>query len=157
MGVRASVVRFPPSVHGRGDHGFVSVLIDIARQKGVSAYVDDGSNRWAAVHRLDAAHLFCLGLETAPGGARLHGVGEEGVAVRDIARVIGSQLNVPVRSISREEANEHFGFLAAFFALDVPASSEITQRRLGWRPVQPGLIADLEDGHYFQHLNAMAS
>jgi nucleoside-diphosphate-sugar epimerase len=156
-GVRVSVVRFPPTVHGRGDHGFVPVLINIARQKGVSAYIGDGANRWPAVHRLDAAHLFCLGLERGTGGARLHGVGEEGVPVRDIAEVIGRQLNLPVRSISREEASEHFSFLAAFVALDVPASSVITQTLLGWRPTQPGLIEDLDEGHYFQHVSAMAS
>jgi nucleoside-diphosphate-sugar epimerase len=156
-GVRVSVVRFPPTVHGRGDHGFVPVLINIARQKGVSAYIGDGANRWPAVHRLDAAHLFCLGLEIGTGGARLHGVGEEGVPVRDIAEVIGRQLNLPVRSISREEASEHFSFLAAFVALDVPASSVISQTLLGWRPTQPGLIEDLEEGHYFQHISAMAS
>jgi nucleoside-diphosphate-sugar epimerase len=156
-GVRASVVRFPPSVHGRGDRGFINVLVDIARRKGVSAYIGDGSNRWAAVHRLDAAHLFRLVIEAAPAGARLHGVGEEGVPVRDVAGVIGRRLNVPVRSISPEEAPEHFGFLAAFLALDVPASSEITQKLLGWRPVQQGLVADLEEGHYFQAVGAMAS
>ena len=149
-GVRASVVRFPPTVHGRGDHGFVSLLIDIARTKGVSGYPADGSNRWPAVHRLDAAHLFRLAVESAPAGARLHGVAEEGIPVRAIAEVIGRQLNVPVESIPTERAAEHFGFLGAFFALDCPASSTLTQELLGWRPVQPGLIADLEEGHYFE-------
>ncbi len=156
-GVAASVVRFPPSVHGRGDRGFLSVVIDTARQKGVSAYVGDGSNRWPAVHRLDAAHLFRLSIESAPAGARLHGVGEEGVPFREIAEVIGRRLNVPVGSISREDSYEHFGFLAAFVALDVPASSAITRKLLGWKPVHPGLIADLEEGHYFQAVSAMAT
>jgi nucleoside-diphosphate-sugar epimerase len=149
-GVRVSVVRFPPSVHGRGDHGFVARLIDIARSKGVSAYPGDGTNRWPAVHRLDAAHLFRLAVESAPGGARLHGVDDEGVPVREIAEVIGRHLNVPVTSVARDQAAEHFGFLGVFFAADVPASSAITRQMLGWHPVQPGLIADLEEGHYFQ-------
>lgn len=148
-GVRVAVVRFPPSVHGRGDHGFVPLLINIARTKGISAYPGDGSNRWPAVHRLDAAHLFRLAVESAPPGARLHGVGEEGIPVREIAEVIGRHLNVPVRSIPVEEAAEHFGFLGAFFSLDLPASSALTQQRMGWRPTQPGLIADLDQGHYF--------
>jgi nucleoside-diphosphate-sugar epimerase len=156
-GVSVSVVRFPPTVHGRGDHGFVSLLIKIARDKGFSAYPGDGANRWPAVHRFDAAHLFCLAVEAAPAGARLHGVGEEGVPVRDIAEVIGRHLNLPVRSVSREQANDHFGFLGAFLALDCPASSSKTQQLLGWHPVQPGLIADLEQGHYFEAVAAMAS
>ena len=149
-GVRVSVVRFPPTVHGRGDHGFIARLIDIARTKGVSAYPGDGSNRWPAVHRLDAAHLFRLAVEAAPAGARLHGVAEEGVPVRDIAEVIGRHLDLRVNSIPREKANDHFGFLGLFFSLDCPASSAQTQKLLGWRPVQPGLIADLEQGHYFE-------
>jgi nucleoside-diphosphate-sugar epimerase len=148
-GVRPSVVRFPPTVHGRGDHGFISILIDLARRKRVSAYPGDGANRWPAVHRLDAAHLFRLALESAPAGARLHGVGEEGIAVRDIAEAIGRNLELPVRSIPVEQASDHFGFLGAFFSLDCPASSAQTQKLLGWRPVQVGLIADLEQGHYF--------
>ena len=148
-GVRTSVVRLPPTVHGRGDHGFISILIDLARRKGVSAYPADGANRWPAVHRLDAAHLFRLALESAPDGARLHGVGEEGIAVRDIAEAIGRNLELPVTSIPVEQANDHFGFLGAFFSLDCSASSAQTQKLLGWRPVQPVLIADLEQGHYF--------
>jgi len=149
-GVRVSVVRFPPSVHGRGDHGFVPILINIARSKGVSAYPDDGANRWPAVHRLDAAHLFRLAVESAPAGARLHGVGDEGVPVREIAEVIGRHLKVAVTSVAGDEAMEHFGFLGPFFAADLPASSAITQQMLGWHPVQLGLIADLDEGHYFQ-------
>ncbi len=148
-GVRVSVVRFPPSVHGRGDHGFVPRLIDIARSKGVSAFPGDGTNRWPAVNRLDAAHLFRLAVESAPAGARLHGVGDEGVPVREIAEVIGRHLDVPVASVAGDQLAEHFGFLGAFFAADLPASSAITQQLLGWHPEQPGLIADLEEGHYF--------
>jgi nucleoside-diphosphate-sugar epimerase len=154
MGVRAAVVRFPPTVHGRGDHGFIPILIDIARHKGVSAYPGDGSNRWAAVHRLDAAHLFRLAVESAAAGARLHGVAEEGIPVREISEVIGRHLDLPVVSIPREEATAHFGFLGAFFALDVTRSSAKTRARLGWEPVQPGLITDLEEGHYFERLPA---
>lgn len=150
-GVRVSVVRLPPTVHGEGDHGFVPGLISIAREKGVSAYPGDGSNRWPAVHRLDAAHLFRLALETAPAGARLHGVADEGVAVRDIAEVIGRHLNVPVVSLPVENASEHFGFLGAFFSLDIPASSRLTQQRFEWHPAQPGLLADLDQGHYFDN------
>ena len=148
-GVRVSVMRLPPSVHGQGDHGFVPALIGIARGKGLAAYVGDGSNRWPAVHRLDAARLFRLALESAPAGARLHAVGDEGVPFRDIAAVIGRHLNLPVTEISREEADAHFCGFALFASMDVPAASAITQRRFGWHPVQPGLIADLDAGHYF--------
>jgi nucleoside-diphosphate-sugar epimerase len=155
-GVRAGVVRFPPTVHGRGDHGFVPTLIDMARQKGVSGYPGDGSNRWAAVHRLDAAHLFRLALESALPGVRLHGVGEEGIPVREIAEVIGRHLDVPVVSISPDKVKDHFGFLGGFFSWDVPRSSALTRERLGWEPRQPGLIADLEEGHYFHRAEAAA-
>ena len=148
--VRSSVVSLSPSVHGEGDHhGFVPRLITIAREKGVSAYIGDGANRWPAVHRLDAAHLFRLALEGAPAGSQLDGVGDEGVPFRDIAEVIGRHLNLPVVSISREEADAHFGaFLGAVAARDFPRSSVRTQELLGWRPVHPGLIADIEQ-HYF--------
>ncbi|MDP1509387.1 SDR family oxidoreductase [Paenibacillus sp. CMAA1739] len=148
-GVRSSVVNLAPSVHEETKAGFVSLLINVARDKGVSAYVGDGSNRWPAVHRLDAARLFRLALEAAPAGSRLDGVGDEGVPFRDIAGVIGKHLNMPVVSISREEAEAHFGFLGAFASLDMPRSSVQTQELLGWRPVHPGIIADLEQGHYF--------
>lgn len=148
-GVRTSVVRLAPTVHGEGDKGFVSSLIDIAREKGVSAYVGDGSNRWPAVHRLDAARLFRLGLENAKAGSMLHGAGEEGVPLREIAEVIGRQLKLPVAGIGPEEAGEHFGFVSAAVQLDNPTSNALTQKQLGWHPVQPALIPDLEKGHYF--------
>ena len=150
-GVRASVLRLPPSVHGTGDHGFVPRLISIAREKGVSAFIGDGLNRWPAVHRLDAAHLYRLALEKGSSAARYHGVADEGVPTREIADVIGRHLNVPVVSKSRDEAADHFGWIGLFFGMDVPASSALTQQWLGWRPVQPGLIADLNAPHYFEH------
>jgi nucleoside-diphosphate-sugar epimerase len=148
-GVRSSVVRLPPSVHGDGDRAFVPLLIQIAREKGVSAYVGEGRNRWPAVHRLDVANLYRLALENAPAGAVLHGVADEGVPTREIAEVIGRRANVPVVSKSPAEAAAHFSWLARFFALDIRASSARTQERIGWRPRQPGLIADLEHGRYF--------
>jgi nucleoside-diphosphate-sugar epimerase len=150
-GVRASVLRLPPSVHGNGDHGFVPRLISIAREKGVSAFIGDGLNRWPAVHRLDAAHLYRLVLEKGSAAARYHCVADEGVPTREIAEVIGQHLNVPIVSKSREEAADHFGWIAHFFGMDAPASSAQTQDRLGWRPVQPGLIGDLNAEHYLEH------
>lgn len=149
-GVRVSVVRLPPSVHGDGDHGFVPALIGIAREKGVSAYVGDGLNRWAAVHRLDAARLFRLALEKAAAGARFHGVADEGVTVRDIAGVISRRLNVPLVAKSPEEAADHFGWLARFISIDNPTSSTLTQEQLGWRPTQPALIPDLDRARYYE-------
>src|ERR1700726_3686997 len=150
-GVRASVLRLPPSVHGNGDHGFVPRLIRIASEKGVSAFIGDGLNRWPAVHRIDAAHLYRLVLEKGSAGTSYHGVADEGVPTREIAEIIGRHLNVPVVSKSREEAADHFGWISLFFGIDAPASSALTQERLGWRPVQPGLIADLNAEHYFEH------
>jgi nucleoside-diphosphate-sugar epimerase len=150
-GVRMSVVRLPPSVHSDADkHGFIPILVGTARAKGAAAYVGDGTNRWAAVHQLDAAHLFRLALESAPAGSRLHGVGDEGVPVRDIAEAIGRQLNLPVISVSPEAAADHFGSFATFVGMDVPASSALTRQRFGWEPAHPGLIEDLEAGHYFK-------
>lgn len=148
-GVRSSVIRLSPLVHSMLDHhGFTHRLIDIAREKGVSAYVGEGSNRWPAVHTLDAAHLYRLALEKAPAGTRLHGVADEGVPFRDIAGVIGRHLNLPVVSISAEEAG-HFGFLSLFASLDNPTSNALTQKVLDWHPEHPGLLADLAEGHYF--------
>ncbi|MDR3681250.1 MAG: SDR family oxidoreductase [Flavipsychrobacter sp.] len=149
-GVRVSIVRLPPTVHGVGDHGFVPMLIGIAREKGSSVYQGEGGNRWPAVHRLDAASLFRLALEkSAPGGTRYHAVAEEGVAFRDIAEAIGKGLNIPVVSKSSEEAAAHFGWFAHFAALDCPSSSKQTQEILGWHPVQHGLILDLTGDSYF--------
>jgi nucleoside-diphosphate-sugar epimerase len=143
-GVRVSVVRLPPSVHGEGDHAFVPALIRIAREKGVSAYLGKGRNRWPAVHRLDTAHLFRLALEKGPAGAMFHAVADEGVPTRDIADVIGRRLSVPVVSKPLEQAAGHFAWLGRFFAADVPASSTRTRERLGWRPRQPRLLSDIE-------------
>ena len=148
-GARVSIVRLPPSVHGSGDHGFIPALIKIAREKGVSAYIGDGLNRWPAVHRLDAAQLYRLVLEKGSAGATYHGVADEGVPVRDIAKIIGRHLNLPVVSKSGEEAVSHFGWIAQFLPIDSPASSAQTQQQLGWRPVQPGLVSDLDAEHYF--------
>jgi nucleoside-diphosphate-sugar epimerase len=149
-GVRASLVRLPPSVHGDGDHGFVPALIRIAREKGVSAYIGTGLNRWPAVHRLDAAHLFRLALENGSAGARFHGVADEGVPIAEIAHVIGRRLNLPVVAKSSEEAAGHFGWLGHFLDVDCPASSATTQESLGWHPRHPALIPDLDRARYFE-------
>ncbi len=129
-------------------HGFAHHLINTARDTGVSAYIGDGSNRWPAIHTLDAAHMYRLALEKAPAGTRLHGVADEGLPFRDIADVIGRHLDVPAVSISGEEA-DHFGFLAVFALLDNPTSSALTQKELDWQAEHPGLIEDLDEGHYF--------
>jgi len=149
-GVRSSVVRLPPTNHGDGDNGFMAALVAIARDKRVSGFIGDGSNRWPAVHRLDSARLFGLALEKAPAGSALHAVAEEGVTIREVAEVIGRHLNVPVVSIAPEDADEHFAWLAGFLALDSPASSALTRALLGWQPTHPGLIDDLDQGHYFR-------
>jgi nucleoside-diphosphate-sugar epimerase len=148
-GVRSSVVRLSPLVHSDLDHhGFAHILINGAREAGKSVYIGDGSNRWPAVHTLDAAHLYRLALENAPAGTRLHGVADEGVPFRDIAGVIGRHLNVPTGGVLTEDAT-HLGFLAGFAPLDNPTSSALTQKILDWHPERPGLIEDLEAGHYF--------
>jgi nucleoside-diphosphate-sugar epimerase len=149
-GVRSVVLRLPPTVHGDGDAGFMATLVGTARAKGVSAYIGDGANRWPAVHRVDAAALFRLALEGAAPGSVLHAVADEGVSIRSMAEVIGRHLELPVTSVSAEAAGEHFGWLAGFLGLDVPASGAWTQESMGWQPTGPGLIEDLEKGHYFQ-------
>jgi len=149
-GVRSSVLRLPPTVHGDGDHGFMAALVGIARDQGVSGYLGDGSNRWPAVHRLDAAQLFRLALENAPAGSALHAIADEGVPIRDIAEVIGRHLGLPAAAVPAEEAGGHFGWLSPLIAIDSPASSALTRELLGWQPTQPGLIDDLEKGHYFR-------
>lgn len=148
-GVSASVVRLPPSVHGDGDHGFVPILIGMARAKGVSAYVGDGQNHWPAVHRLDTGRLYRLVLEKAVAGARYHGVAEEGIAFREIAQVIGKRLGLPIVSKSPEEAEEHFGWFAHFASINNQAASAKTRDVLGWQPTHPGLIEDLDRPVYF--------
>jgi nucleoside-diphosphate-sugar epimerase len=148
-GVRSSVMRLPPTVHGDGDNGFLAALVGIARDKRVSGYLGDGTNRWPAVHRLDAAHLFRLALEKAPAGSTLHAIADQGVPIRDIAEVVGRQLHLPVAAIAPEDAAGHFAWLAGFLGADSPASSTLTRQLLGWHPDQPGLIDDLNKGHYF--------
>lgn len=151
QGVRSSVVRLPPVVHSELDrHGFIPLLIALARRTGVSGYAGDGANRWPAGHTLDAARLYRLALEKAPAGARLHAVGDEGIPVRLIAETIGRHLGVPARSIPSDQAQAHFGFLAATIGLDNPTSSARTRSLLGWEPAHPGLLADLDLGHYFK-------
>ncbi len=150
LGVRATMIRLAPTVHGTGDTGFVPQLIATARKTGNSAYIGDGSNRWTAVHRTDAARLFRLALEGGVAGARYHGVAEESIPFLSVAEVIGRQLEVPVVGISSKEAPKHFSFLAPFVMADNPASSDLTRAQLGWQPTEKGLIADLEHGRYFE-------
>jgi nucleoside-diphosphate-sugar epimerase len=149
-GVRTSVVRLPPTVHSDLDkHGFVPALIAQARTNGRAGYLGAGTNRWPAVHTLDAARLYRLALEGAPGGTRLHAAGDEGVPMREIAEAIGRNLGVPVESIPPEEAEAQFSFLARFVGLDNPTSSAWTRELLSWEPTHAGLIADIDEGHYF--------
>jgi nucleoside-diphosphate-sugar epimerase len=150
LGVRASVVRLPPSVHGEGDHGFVPIVIGLAREKGESAYIGDGDNHWPAVHRLDAAQLYRLVLEKGSAGARYHATAEEGIPFRDIAGVIAKRLNVPVVSKTPEEASSHFGWFTHFAGMGNIASSQRTREVLGWKPTQIGLIADIDNAYYFK-------
>ncbi len=150
FGVRSSVVRLPPSVHSSLDHaGFVPALIAIARAKGRAGFVGDGLNRWPAVHSLDAACLYRLAMEAAPPGSRLHGISDEGVPFREVAQAIGQNLNVPTVSVKPEDAADYFGFLAFFVPVDNATSSTRTQELLGWNPVHPGLVDDINEGHYF--------
>ena len=150
-GVRTSVIRLPPTVHSSLDHhGFIPALVGIARATGVAGYVGDGANRWPAGHTLDAARLYRLALESAPAGTRLHAVGDEGVPFTEIAETIGRNLGLPVASIAPADASEHFGFLGGLVTLDNPTSAELTRKLLGWAPEHPGLIADMDEGHYFR-------
>jgi nucleoside-diphosphate-sugar epimerase len=151
-GVRSSVVRLPPLVHSSLDHtGYTPALIAFTREKGKAGYPGEGSNRWPAGHTLDAAHLYRLALEGAPAGSRLHAVGDEGIPLREIAEAIGRNLGLPTVSIAPEEIVDYFDFLAFFISLDNPASSTFTQELLDWHPTHPGLIDDLNEGHYFQN------
>jgi nucleoside-diphosphate-sugar epimerase len=157
LGVRATMIRLAPSVHGDGDTGFVPQLIATARKKGNSAYIGDGSNRWTAVHRTDAARLFRLALESGIAGARYHGVAEEGIPFRSIADMIGRKLDVPLLGLAAQDSAKQFGFLAPFIMADNPASSDLTRAQLGWQPRERGLMADLEDGRYFATVPAPIS
>jgi nucleoside-diphosphate-sugar epimerase len=153
-GVRSSIVRLAPTNHGDGDNGFMATIVGIARDKGVSGYIGDGSNRWPAVHRLDSAHLFRLAVEKASAGSTLHAVADQGVAIREVAEVIGRHLNVPVVSIAPDDAAEHFGWMGRFIGIDAKASSTLTRELLGWQPTQLGLLDDLDKGHYFNQRSA---
>jgi len=147
-GVHTVSLRFAPTVHGAGDHGFIAVIAAVAREKGVSGYPGDGTNRWAAVHRSDAARLVTLGLAKAPAGTRLHAVAEEGILTRDIAEAIGRALRLPVTSIAPDDVAAHFGWISTFFAMDLTATSTMTRELLGWAPAGPTLIEDLDAGAY---------
>ena len=153
-GVRSSVVRLPPTVHGRGDNGFIAMLVETAHRKGFSGYIGDGSNVWPAVHRSDAARVFRLALEKSPAGSMWHAVAEEGVPARTIAEAVGRQFDLPVASVERAAATEHFGWLGGIWAADLPTSSASTRQRLGWQPTGPTLLDDLEKGRYFKARSA---
>jgi nucleoside-diphosphate-sugar epimerase len=148
QGVHSVSLRFAPTVHGTGDHGFISIIAAVARDKGVSGYPGDGTNRWAAVHRSDAARLVALGLAKAPAGARLHAVAEEGIPVRDIAEAIGRASGLPVMSVAPEDVPGHFGWIGSFFSMDLAATSTVTRELLGWAPAGPTLLEDLAAGAY---------
>ncbi len=148
QGVRVVALRFAPTVHGEGDHGFVAELARVARERGVSAYVGDGTHAWPAVHRLDAGRLVRLALEGAEGGTAVHAVAEQGVPTKEIAEALGRALDLPVASVPAEEAAEHYGWIGAFFGRDLTASSDLTRERLGWEPTGPTLVEDIEAGHY---------
>ncbi len=154
-GVRGAVVRLPPTVHGRGDKGFVPWMITAARRHGHAGYAGDGTNRWPAVHRFDAARVFRLAVEAATPGSILHAVADEGVAVRDIAAVIGRRLGIGVVAKAPDEIADYFGFLEFLIGLDIPASSAQTRQQLGWNPTEPGLLSDLDEGHYFAAADAV--
>lgn len=150
QGVRASIIRLAPTVHGPTDrHGFIPTLIENARKTGQAIYIGDGNNRWPAVHNVDAARLYRLAVESAPAGSRLHGAAEEGIPFRDIVEAIGKQLDVPAVSVTAEEALEQLAFIGLIASLDNPTSSTITRELLGWTPEQPSLLEDLNAGHYF--------
>ena len=148
-GVRSCVLRLPPTVHGTGDNGFMATIVATARERSASGYIGDGSQRWPAAHVLDVARLFRLAVENAPAGSTLHGVAEEGVAIRDVAEVIGRHLAVPVVSVPPEAARAHFTWMADFLSRDSPTSSAQTREQMGWQPTQLGLVDDLDLGHYF--------
>jgi nucleoside-diphosphate-sugar epimerase len=147
-GVRTVSLRFAPTVHGAGDHGFIAVIAAIAREKGVSGYPGDGTNRWAAVHRSDAARMVTLALEKAPAGSRLHATAEEGVTTREIAEALGRALNLPVASIPEDKVQDHFGWMGRYFSMNMAATSTVTQELLGWTPTGPTLAADIDAGGY---------
>ena len=149
QGVRASLLRLAPCVHGDGDWAFVPMLIKIAKEKGFSAYVGDGTQRWPTVHKVDAGELYVLALEKGIAGRNYHGIAEQGVAIKDIAEVIGRKLSLPVKSISPEQAGAHFGWLTWPLGIDNPTSSEKTQKELGWTPTNVGILEDMEKGTYF--------
>jgi nucleoside-diphosphate-sugar epimerase len=150
IGVRSSVLRLPPTVHGDGDHGFMATLVGIARQRGVAGYVGDGGNRWPAVHRSDAARLARLAVEAAPAGSVLHAVGDEGVSFREIAEATGRHLGIPTESVSAADAVDRFAHLGHFVAMDSPARAAVTRELLAWEPTGPGLLEDLEHDHYYR-------
>jgi len=146
--INASVIRLSPSVHGKGDKGFIPFIIGQALKNGVSSYLEEGNNHWPAIHRFDAAHLFRLALEKGIKGARYNGVAEEGIKIREIAKLIGQKLDLPVKSLSGEEAKKHFEWMIGFIGFDEPATSIKTQQQLGWKPQQPGLLEDMNENYF---------